>query len=79
MTHTYLASYGLIYLILTTIPTIYQVTYRESTGTAGLHYLALGIGLTGASQINARLLDHTYKYFKAKNNDVGKPEYRLRT
>ena len=70
--------YGLIYLILTTIPTIYQDIYGEPVGIAGLHYLALGVGLTGASQINARMLDRIYKYFKKRNGGHGKPEYRLR-
>ena len=70
--------YGLIYLILTTIPGIFEGTYGEDVGIAGLNYLALGIGLTGASQVNARLLDRMYRYLKTRNNGVGKPEFRLR-
>lgn len=73
-----ICSYGLIYLILTTIPAIFQDIYGEPIGIAGLHYLALGVGLTGASQINARLLDRIYKHFKEKNGGHGRPEFRLR-
>lgn len=73
-----ICSYGLIYLILTTIPAIFQDIYGEPIGIAGLHYLALGVGLTGASQINARLLDRIYKYYKEKNGGHGRPEFRLR-
>ncbi|KAI5115610.1 hypothetical protein M0805_006818 [Coniferiporia weirii] len=71
--------YGLIYLILTTIPGIFQGKYGESVGISGLNYLTLGIGLTIISQINARLLDPIYRYLKEKNGGAGKPEYRLPT
>ena len=65
-------------VFLTTIPTTFQETYRQPIGIAGLHYFALGVGLSGASQLNARMLDKVYKYFTAKNGGVGRPEYRLR-
>lgn len=67
-----------MYLMLTSIPSIYQNTYGESVGIAGLHYFALGVGLSGASQTNARLLDRIYKHFKDKNGGRGRPEFRLR-
>jgi hypothetical protein len=43
-----------------------------------LHYLALGVGLSGASQVNARILDRVYIYFQKRNGGVGRPEFRLR-
>jgi len=69
--------YGLLYLFLTTLPTTFEGVYQEAPGIAGLNYIALGIGLTGASQISGRLLDRVYVYFKNKNGDNGRPEYRL--
>ncbi|KAA1478671.1 MFS polyamine transporter [Dentipellis sp. KUC8613] len=69
--------YGLMYLFITTLPGIFEGVYHERVGIAGLHYLALGVGLTGASQANARLLDRIYKHLKEKNGGVGKPEFRL--
>jgi len=69
--------YGTVYLILTTIPVIFVELYHQEIGIAGLNYIALGIGLTCSSQINARLLDRVYLRFKQKNGGVGKPEYRL--
>ncbi|KIP04994.1 hypothetical protein PHLGIDRAFT_108834 [Phlebiopsis gigantea 11061_1 CR5-6] len=69
--------YGTVYLVLTTFPDIFTNIYHENAGIAGLHYISLGIGLTVASQGNARLLDKVYKHLKNKNNGVGKPEYRL--
>ncbi|KAI0077547.1 MFS polyamine transporter [Panus rudis PR-1116 ss-1] len=69
--------YGLLYLFLTTIPGIFEGVYHERVGIAGLHYIALGVGLTGASQINARSMDKIYMYFKKKNGGNGRPEFRL--
>ncbi|EPQ50360.1 MFS polyamine transporter [Gloeophyllum trabeum ATCC 11539] len=69
--------YGTMYLFLTTIPSIFEGVYGERVGIAGLHYIALGVGLTGASQINARLLDRIYAHFIKRNGGQGRPEYRL--
>ncbi|KAG2753484.1 MFS general substrate transporter [Suillus brevipes Sb2] len=69
--------YGLLYLFLTTIPSIFGGVYQQSVGIAGLHYIALGIGVTGASQLNAKTMDKVYVYFKNKHGGVAKPEFRL--
>ncbi|KAG1731364.1 major facilitator superfamily domain-containing protein [Suillus paluster] len=69
--------YGSLYIILTTIPSIFQGVYQQSVGIAGLHYIALGIGLVGASCSNASILDKVYLYLKSKKGGVGKPEFRL--
>jgi len=61
------------------MPSIFQGVYQESVGIAGLHYIALGIGITGASQVNARTMDKVYVYLKNKNGGVEKPEFRLRS
>ncbi|KAM5542678.1 hypothetical protein V8D89_003639 [Ganoderma adspersum] len=69
--------YGVIYLVLTTIPPIFTEIYHENAGIIGLQYISLGAGLTIASQFNARLLDIVYRRLKAKNGGVGEPEFRL--
>ncbi|KAH8077752.1 major facilitator superfamily domain-containing protein [Cristinia sonorae] len=69
--------YGLMYLYLNTIPSIFEGVYKQSTGIAGLHYLAFGVGLSSASQLNARFMDKIYIYYKRKNGGEGRPEYRL--
>ncbi|KAH7912686.1 major facilitator superfamily domain-containing protein [Hygrophoropsis aurantiaca] len=69
--------YGTLYLFLTTIPTIFEGKYHQRVGISGLNYIALGVGLTGASQINARSLDKVYVYLKNRNGGVGRPEFRL--
>ena len=60
------------------MPSIFQGIYGESVGIAGLNYIALGIGLSGASQINARTMDKVYVMLKKRNGGVGRPEFRLR-
>ncbi|KAF9488438.1 MFS polyamine transporter [Pleurotus eryngii] len=69
--------YGVFYLFLTTMPLIFEGTYHQRPGIAGLHYIAIGIGLTGASQFNALAMDRIYAYLKKRNGDNGRPEYRL--
>ncbi|EIM84122.1 MFS polyamine transporter [Stereum hirsutum FP-91666 SS1] len=69
--------YGLLYLAITTIPGIFENVYHESVGIGGLNYIALGVGLTGFSQLNARTMDKIYVYLKNKNGGVGRPEFRL--
>jgi len=60
------------------MPPIFTETYHESVSIAGLHFLALGIGMSGASQIDAGFMDRVYVYFKGRNEGVGEPEFQLR-
>ncbi|KAG0708662.1 MFS polyamine transporter [Suillus ampliporus] len=69
--------YGILYLFLTTLPTVFELIYHEPVGIAGLHYIALGIGLMVAAQLNAKSMDKIYIYLKNKQGGVGKPEFRL--
>jgi hypothetical protein len=57
---------------------MFQGTYGQSVGVSGINYLALGVGVTGASQINARLMDYIFRRLKEKNGGDGRPEYRIR-
>ena len=65
-------------VFLTVIPNIFTNIYNEKPGIVGLHYIAVGVGLTTASQVNSRLLDRIYIHFKNKKGGVGEPEFRLR-
>ncbi|KAF9560806.1 MFS general substrate transporter [Agrocybe pediades] len=69
--------YGIFYLFLVTIPLMFREIYHQRPGIQGLNYIALGIGLTLASQANARAMDRIYKHFKAKNGGKGEPEFRI--
>ncbi|KIY65819.1 MFS polyamine transporter [Cylindrobasidium torrendii FP15055 ss-10] len=68
--------FGVMYLFLTSIASIFQNVYHQRIGIAGLHYISLGLGLMIAAQINARAMDAIFKSLKAKNGGVGKPEFR---
>ncbi|KAJ7606551.1 MFS polyamine transporter [Mycena polygramma] len=69
--------YGLFYLFITSMPLMFQGTYHESVGISGINYIALGIGVSGASQLNARFMDWMYRHLKKKNGGVVQPEYRV--
>lgn len=65
-------------MVIGSITDIYIKNYHESVGITGLHYISLGVGFWGASQVNARALDKVYVYLRDRNGGVDKPEYRLR-
>ncbi|CAD6592757.1 MAG: hypothetical protein ASARMPRED_006702 [Alectoria sarmentosa] len=69
--------FGLFYLLFTTFSNLFEDVYHESVGIASLNYLALGLGFVLGGQINTHLCDRIYRRLKAKNNGVGKPEFRV--
>ena len=73
-----LAYPGFPSVFLTIMPNVFADIYNETSGIAGLHYIALGVGLTTACQLNARLLNRIYIHYKNKKGGVGEPEFRLR-
>ncbi|EAW08799.1 putative MFS multidrug transporter [Aspergillus clavatus NRRL 1] len=69
--------YGTMYLVLSTFSALWTTVYHESTGIGGLNYISLGLGFWLGSQICAPLNDRIYRHFKAGNDNVGKPEFRV--
>ena len=69
--------FGLFYLILATFPRLWEGVYGENVGVGGLNYLSLGIGYAVGAQTSARINDKIYLRLKHRNNDVGRPEFRL--
>jgi MFS family permease len=71
--------YGLMYLLLSTFPILWTDPqyYNESTGIGGLNYISLGLGSMLGAYICAYLNDRTYRHLKARNNDIGRPEFRI--
>ncbi|KAJ5351251.1 hypothetical protein N7452_000225 [Penicillium brevicompactum] len=71
--------YGIMYLVLSTFPSLWTspTYYNESIGIGGLNYISLGLGFWLGSQICAPLNDRIYRRLKARNNGVGKPEFRV--
>ncbi|KAF2717106.1 MFS general substrate transporter [Polychaeton citri CBS 116435] len=69
--------YGLYYLVLGDFSDLWVEGYHESRGISGLNYIALGLGPIIGAQISALVNDRIYRGLKARNNGVGKPEFRL--
>ena len=69
--------YGTMYLILSTFPSLWTGIYHENVGIGGLNYISLGLGFFLGTQITAPINDRIYRKLKAKNNGVGKPEFRI--
>ncbi|KAK7060608.1 hypothetical protein VNI00_001374 [Paramarasmius palmivorus] len=70
--------YGVVYLVLTTIPNIFLVERGESLGISGLHYIAHIIGAVLAASFSMVTLDPLYRYLKGRKGGIGQPEYRIR-
>lgn len=71
-------SYGVLYLILGTISTSFQVAYHESIGVSGLNYISLGLGFFIGAGICGKSIDKHYQKQKNRHPQKrGMPEYRM--
>ena len=68
--------YGLLHIFLKALPAIFREVYKERPGVGGLNYIALSIGITGASQTTAAVTGKVYAKLKEKY-ETGKSEFRL--
>lgn len=69
--------FGIMYLMLSTFPLLWQTRYGQSISMGGLNYISLGLGFFLGAQICAPLNDGVYKRLKKRYNDSGRPEYRV--
>lgn len=69
--------YGFLYLMIVTIPSVFEKTYGFDQRTVGLMYLPLGIGFVLGVIFWTFLLGVVYNKLVEKNNGVAKPEFRL--
>ena len=67
--------YGYLYLLFTTITEVFEGIYHFSTGTVGLTYLGIGLGMLGGLFIFGIASDRILRTMSAKGEM--KPEYRL--
>lgn len=73
-----LYNYGVIYLVLTTFPTIWTKIYHQTPAIASLNYLSIGLGFGLASIFAGPLNDRIYIHLKRTHgNGVGRPEFRV--
>lgn len=66
-------------MLFATFPQVWGGLYGEAPGIAGLNYISMGIGSFIGLFGNFFLIDKIYKSLKARNNNVGRPEYRIPT
>ncbi|KAF2476305.1 major facilitator superfamily transporter [Lindgomyces ingoldianus] len=69
--------YGLMYLTLSTFPLLWNDRYNESVGVGSLNFISMAVGFFLGTQICAPLNDAIYRRLKKRNNNVGKPEFRV--
>lgn len=69
--------YGLMYLVLSTFPGLWEDQYGESIGIGGLNYISLGLGFFLGTQIGAPINDGMYRRLKKRNGGVGRSEFRV--
>ena len=71
-------AYGLMYLVLSSYPRLWEQKYGENVGVAGLNYISLGIGFFFGAPLCGKTNDVIYRKLKAKNpRGEGKPEFRM--
>jgi MFS family permease len=66
--------FGLLFLLFTTFPAVFQEQYHFSAGISGLSYLGVGIGMTSSLAVFATLSDKLQK----ASGPAAKPEERLK-
>jgi MFS family permease len=71
--------FGVVYLLYTTLPTVFEDEYNFSTEQTGYPYIALGIGNISAWLLFTLLSDKLVLKLTAANSGVFTPEMRLIT
>lgn len=69
--------YGCLYIALASYEKIFKDIYHQSTGIAGLNYIAIFLGCSIGGQIGGRSVDIFYRKLTARNGGVRQPEYKL--
>ena len=69
--------YGVLYLLFTTIPSVFETTYGFNVGLTGLVYLALGVGNLGGWAVVTFLSDKSVIRLAKANDGKFEPEMRL--
>jgi len=70
-------NFGAYCLALSTFASIWTARYNQSETVSGLHYIAIGIGSTIATQAGGPLTDRIWAHLKTKSYGKVAPEYRV--
>jgi MFS family permease len=72
--------YGILYILLTDVASMWIEVYGESPGQSGLHYFAICIGEVLGALIGGPLIDYTYRLLRSRLRNIhgqAEPEFRL--
>lgn len=69
--------YGMVYLLLSTFPTLWTGVYGETTSIGSLNNISLAVGCYIGSQLAAHLNDRLYVRFQNHTGETGRPEFRV--
>lgn len=68
--------YGCFYLMIASLPRVFEGIYGYNVGIGALHNLALGIGMIVFGQVEGFLIDWVFKKMRARHGK-SRPEYKL--
>lgn len=69
--------FGLQYLVVSTFPGLWTNRYHFSVSIGGLNYISIAVGYCIGTQLCASINSRLYTRFQRRNDDVGRPEFRL--
>ncbi|RYP05870.1 hypothetical protein DL764_003513 [Monosporascus ibericus] len=69
-------NFGTYTLMLSTFATLWIDRYHQTEAISSLHYIAIAIGTTVATQFGGFFMDRIYKFLRDRANGQSKPEFR---
>ncbi|CBF87985.1 MFS transporter [Aspergillus nidulans FGSC A4] len=69
--------FGVTYLMLATFPDIWTEVYDETRSISSVNYVSIALGSFTGLFLNLKFIDRIYRVLKARNNNIGKPEFRM--
>ncbi|KAK7730701.1 hypothetical protein SLS57_001532 [Botryosphaeria dothidea] len=74
-------NYGMLYLLISSYPTLWEGRYGMAKGVASLNYISLAVGSLIGAQVCGPLMDATHKRLKKRygfaEDKPGLPEFRV--
>ncbi|GJC77398.1 putative efflux pump mfs2 [Colletotrichum liriopes] len=71
-------NFGIYCLLLSTFATLWITRYGQSEFSSTLHYIAISVGTTLATQVGGRFMDWVFAKQKSRSrNGITTPEFRL--
>ena len=69
--------FGIYTILILIFDALYIELHSQSVSISALHYISIDIGAISASQIGDRIMDWLYRRLSNKNNNHGRPEFRV--